>query len=153
MLNGLDSAFARVEKFYGAQQVPESAAQEERRAINRAIVSIVLPLVLMAEFLTSPRSEFPLRNIAVAVMYGLATGAYAVLLRCRPDTGPALVYIFAVSDPVALTLLLAGDPRSLPFLNPLLLTVIVSTGIRYGFPDHVSGLVCRVVCIGRGVLR
>jgi signal transduction histidine kinase/CheY-like chemotaxis protein len=122
----------RLVRYFAAHEVPESAAQEERRATNRAVVCAVLLAVFLAEFLTNRGPELQVANIALATVYGSAALVHAVLLRRNPDLGPALTYLFAIADPIALTMALDDDPRSMPFLNPLLLTVIVATGIRYG---------------------
>lgn len=126
------SAFDRFAMYFGAQDVPESTTQEERRAKNRVVVCIVLVVAFIAETLTKGGELYPLRNMILTAGFGLASYIHSVLLRCRPDTGPTLIYVFAIADPIGLTFALSGDVRSLSFLNPLLMGAIVGAGMRYG---------------------
>src|SRR6185437_16020317 len=131
--NGLAAAaLDRFAAYFGAQDVPESAAQEARRAENRAVVCVVLVVAFIVESLTRGSELYPLRNTVLAAAFGFASCAHALLLRRHPEIGPTLIYIFAIADPIGLTFALSGDVRSLPFLNPCLLTLIVGVGMRYG---------------------
>ena len=49
----------------------------------------------------------------------------------RPAEGRFL-YFFLISDPLLFISMLALDPRTFAFLHPLLLVIVVRSGIRYG---------------------
>lgn len=81
----LDARIARLESYFGAQKVPESAAQERRRAANRVVVCVVLLVVLLAEFLRNRGEVFPIVPAVAAVAFGLASLVHAALLRRNPE--------------------------------------------------------------------
>ena len=70
--------------------------------------------------------------LAVDAVYLVLAVAYLLLLRRQRPGSAALLYFFLVGDVFFLTAVLALDPRSFAFADPLLFVVVLRDGIRFG---------------------
>src|SRR6185369_15597084 len=70
--------------------------------------------------------------LAVDAIYLALALAYLLLLRRERASTAAPLYFFLVGDALFLTAILALDPRSFAFTDPLLFVVILRDGIHYG---------------------
>ena len=70
--------------------------------------------------------------LAVDAIYLALALAYLLLLRRERASTAAPLYFFLVGDALFLTAILALDPRSFAFTDPLLFVVILRNGIHYG---------------------
>ena len=123
----------RISSLLGRPDVPRRPLQERGRALNRAVVAAVLALLWIGQIHFIEREPVSRLILGATIAYGLTAAAYGYLLSIRPDTGPTLLYAFVIADPLALVGVLRDQETfALALLNPFLLTVIVSSGIRYG---------------------
>jgi len=115
------------------QSIPELRLHERDRAIQRVVVCLIATTVWAFELWVSRFDPLPYRiGLALSISYLLATIAY---LRLGNWTRPAegrFLYFFLFSDPLFFISMLALDPRTFAFLHPLLLVIVVRSGIRYG---------------------
>ncbi|HZW71976.1 MAG TPA: hybrid sensor histidine kinase/response regulator, partial [Caldimonas sp.] len=65
-------------------------------------------------------------------VYLVLAVAYLLLLRRGRSGGDAPLYFFLVGDALFLTAILALDPRSFAFTDPLLFVVVLRNGLHYG---------------------
>jgi len=70
--------------------------------------------------------------LAVDAVYLVLAVGYLLLLRRERQRGIAPLYFFLVGDALFLTAILALDPRSFAFADPLLFVVILRNGIHFG---------------------
>ena len=70
--------------------------------------------------------------LAVDAVYLVLAVAYLLLLRRGRSGGDRPLYFFLVGDALFLTAILALDPRSFAFTDPLLFVVVLRNGLHYG---------------------
>jgi signal transduction histidine kinase len=119
-------------EFLGARDVPERSVQERKRAISRSVFCLALAAWLSVGILTNQPEHAEPVFIVVTLAYAAASLAYGYLVFRFPDTGPTLLYIFVVLDPMGLVAAVSEDKRLFALLIPLLLAVVVASGLRYG---------------------
>ena len=115
------------------QSIPDLELHERDRAMQRVVVCILATAIWSFELWMSRFDPLPYRiGLVLSTSYLLVTLAYFRFGNwARPADGRFL-YFFLLSDPVFFISTLALDPRTFAFLHPLLLVIVVRTGIRYG---------------------
>ena len=119
--------------YIGAHLVPHRDLHEIDRAIQRAVISgILCVLMVWHAFTSSGLGPVALVFPVVAAAYATAALIYLKLIRAKPNRAVMAQYVFIILDPVLTVIALAGVPIALGPLNPLLLAQIVRCGIRFG---------------------
>lgn len=129
----LAPALREIAVFFGAQDAPALVDQECDRAVQRAIVSLVILGVWVVETVLRGFDR-PQASIGLPVIsaYLLATLYYWRSLRANGRASLPFLYAFLALDSAFVVFLLVLDPAAFAFLHPLLLVVVIRTGIRYG---------------------
>lgn len=134
---GIDAGPRRLIEAIGAHRSPHWQSDERDGARQRAVVGVLLPIFWLGSLLFGRSMGPPLWFVGLALAYGIASLVYLRVLD-RPDADAAvLLYPFLLLDPIFLVGILFFDPQTFAILNPLLLVVIVRTGIRYGIRTMV----------------
>ncbi len=119
--------------YLNIQSIPEMELHERDRAIQRTVVYLIAATVWTFELWIGRFDPLPYRiGLVLSLGFLLANFAY---LRFGSLTRPAkgrFLYFFLISDPLFFISMLALDPRTFAFLHPLLLVIVVRSGIRYG---------------------
>ena len=129
----LRAILAKTSSYFGAQSVPALRLHERDRAMQRVVVCGIVGAIWCIE---AWLGRFNQIQDYAALGFTMAYVAAGLFYRQRGDfqssTNLALIYVFLVVDPVYLIVALALDPITFGFLHPLVLVVIVRSGIRYG---------------------
>ena len=115
------------------QSIPDLRLHERDRAIQRIVVCLVATAAFAFESGGSRLSLFPYRvGLVLSTGYLLITLAYLTFGNWKQPSAGRFLYFFLFADPVFFISVLVLDPRSFAFLYPLLLVIVVRSGIRYG---------------------
>ncbi|MEO8524636.1 MAG: HAMP domain-containing sensor histidine kinase [Caldimonas sp.] len=127
------SNFARLIEFFGAHRVPESKKHLRERAQLRGIACLGIASIWLIRFWSGTSIPPSLWIIlALAAVYGGLSFFHLRTLRASGTGGIGLLYAFLILDPLFIIAVLIEDPRTFAFLNPLLLVVILRSGLGYG---------------------
>lgn len=137
----------RLEHYFGASAISARFAQERLRAMKRSVCSFIVATVWTVVILSGHANSPPAWAVGVPIMFGLVSWAYGHLLHRSSSTGSALLYAFVIADPMAIVGVLSQTPQIAALLNPLLLTVIVASGIRYGVRTMYLGWVATLIAL------
>lgn len=129
----LRAILAKTSSYFGAQSVPALRLHERDRAMQRVVVCGIVGAIWCIE---AWFGRFNQIQEYAALGFTMAYVATGLFYRQRGDfqssTSLVLLYVFLVFDPVYLIVALTLDPITFGFLHPLVLVVIVRSGIRYG---------------------
>jgi signal transduction histidine kinase len=129
----LTSTLRNVAAYFGAQDVSALREHERDRALQRAIVGLIIVLIWGFEAinlgLDVPQVRF---GLPVSFVYFLVSLSYRRFVGAHANPNLWLLYAFLVLDPVVIIVVLVLDPHAFAFLHPLLLVVVIRSGIRYG---------------------
>jgi signal transduction histidine kinase len=116
----------------GAHSVPGRREHELDRTRQRLIGCLVVLVVWTIDWFAG-QLDRP-RQILVGLdgVYVCASLLYLYALRRDRSPGVVPLYAFLVADPVFLSVVLLLDPHNFAFLSPVVLVVIVASGLRYG---------------------
>ena len=115
------------------KSIPELALHERDRAWQRVVVCLIASAVWTFELWIGRFDPLPYRiGLVLSTAYLLATLAYLRFGNWQLPAEGKFLYFFLLIDPLFFISLLALDPRTFAFLHPLLLVIVVRSGIRYG---------------------
>lgn len=117
--------------YFGADRVPERAALERERALKRGVIAVLISCVGAYQVLTG-KLDHAWAIVLIGPAIAAASLGYRRYLQTHPDGGAAVQYLLLVLDPVLLVLVLIQDPKIFGLLNPLLLIVVIRSGLVYG---------------------
>jgi len=124
-------------EFFAAHHSPELRAHELDRVLQRIVGCSACMLVWAFAYVTGQPSRPRAILLGLGALYLGASLLYLMLLRGDRVRSAFPVYAFLVLDPLLLVLILYLDPRNFSFMCPLLVVVIVGTGLRYGIRTMV----------------
>jgi signal transduction histidine kinase/ActR/RegA family two-component response regulator len=127
------SVIATISSYFGAQSVPALGLHERDRALQRVFVcGIVAGVWLVESWFGRFNQVQDLVMLALTITYIVASLAHRHRADFHSRGAIACLYAFLCLDPLYLIVALAIDPRTLAFLHPLVLVVLVRSGIRFG---------------------
>ncbi len=117
--------------YFGAHQVPERAALERERALHRSLIAVLIACVSAYQVLAG-QLDRAWSIVLIGALVAAISLAYRQYLRTRPEGGVAMQYLALMLDPVLLVVVLIQDPKIFGLLNPVLLIVVIRSGLLYG---------------------
>jgi signal transduction histidine kinase len=101
--------------------------------MQRVVVCLIATAVWTFELWTGRFDPLPYRiGLVLSMSYLVATLAYLRFGNWAQPAEGRFLYFFLFSDPLFFISMLVLDPRTFAFLHPLLLVIVVRSGIRYG---------------------
>ncbi len=115
------------------ERVPDIHLQERERAKTRAFVWIGICAVwLLGHSFAQPLAASTWAIFLFGSLYLALTLIHSHFTNCRHPISTLVIGASLVIDPTFLIVLLATNPARFALLNPLVLFVIVRSGLRYG---------------------
>ena len=115
------------------KSIPELGLHERDRAWQRVVVCLIATAVWTFELWTGRFDPLPYRiGLVLSMSYLVATLAYLRFGNWAQPAEGRFLYFFLFSDPLFFISMLVLDPHTFAFLHPLLLVIVVRSGIRYG---------------------
>jgi signal transduction histidine kinase/ActR/RegA family two-component response regulator len=132
-MNGFSQTLRKIADYFGAQEAPSLREHERDRALQRAIVTLIVLGVWGLETIRigydQPQAQL---GLPLLFAYLLVTLCYRQYLKSNLRSNLHFLYAFLALDPVIVLLVFVLDPTTFAFFYPLLLVVVIRTGIRYG---------------------
>ena len=130
----------RVFEYFGAHRSPARIAHERSRGWQRSLIAILVPpLALFGQQESGTAHQLAIATAIVSAAYGLASLVYLAYIRRRPTGAVAVQYLFTVLDPLVILAVFIQDPPFFAFTLPLLVVIIIRSGMRYG--ERIAALV------------
>ena len=119
--------------YLGIRSVPELPLHEHDRAVQRTVVCLIAIAVFSFELWIGRFDPFRYQvGLVLSISYLLANICYLRFGNLSQPADSKFLYLFLLLDPVFFVSLLVVDPGTFAFLHPLLLVIVVRSGIRYG---------------------
>ncbi len=130
---GLGATLSKASRYFGAQSVAALRPYERDRATQRVIVcSIVAGIWCIQSWLGRFNAIQDYLALGFTIVYVVSSLLYRRRAGDDPRRGTVWLYAYLVADPAYLIAVLALDPGTFALLHPLVLVVVVRSGIRYG---------------------
>lgn len=115
------------------QSIPDLPLHERDRAMQRTVVCLIAAAVWSFELWLGRFDPVSYRiGLILSISYLLATLTYLKFGEWERPAEAKFLYFFLFADPLFFISMLVLDPRTFAFLHPLLLVIVVRSGIRYG---------------------
>ena len=126
------AALNKASAYFRAHSVPALSTHERNRATQRVVVCGIVGAIWCVEMWLGRFNELP---DYIALGFTLLYISSSLLYRRTHDdsvSSDVSLYAYLIVDPIYLIAVLALDPTTFALLHPLVLVIVVRSGIRYG---------------------